>query len=309
MIGASGIQGSKISLISKSEIRYEGILYSINPEENTVALRNVRMFGTEGRKMGPQVLPGDQLYEFIIFRGSDIKDLTVYDTKTEQRPVQDPAILRSGASWAAQDSYSGGGGGWSRHGRGGGGYDQGYQSYGRGRYFNDYRRGYDGGRRWDGREGGRYGGRDSGERRGSQEGRGKGGGSRGARRTDMSQHTGMNFKKHEGEDVVKLEAFDFDSARTKLNMAKVADEFNSEKEEKKLSAPAPAYDSGKGFFDELSCETLERKAGAPSRLTREMRDQQRQIDIQTFGDAIDSRGSGYGYGGRRMHARGRGSRQ
>eukprot|EP00331_Platyophrya_macrostoma_P006085 CAMPEP_0176432582 /NCGR_PEP_ID=MMETSP0127-20121128/15478_1 /TAXON_ID=938130 /ORGANISM="Platyophrya macrostoma, Strain WH" /LENGTH=362 /DNA_ID=CAMNT_0017814777 /DNA_START=65 /DNA_END=1153 /DNA_ORIENTATION=+ len=82
--------GSKISLISKSDIRYEGYLHFINPEENTVGLKNVRMFGTEGRKGGGanEVAAGDQLYEFIIFRGGDIKDLTVY----EDRP-RDPAIV------------------------------------------------------------------------------------------------------------------------------------------------------------------------------------------------------------------------
>lgn len=109
--------GCKISLISKSEIRYEGILYTIDTKESTIALAKgsrlfsfihsfhsphslipstVRSYGTEDRVTDKPVAPRNEVYEYIIFRASDIKDLIVDDPPALQASqLTDPAIIQA----------------------------------------------------------------------------------------------------------------------------------------------------------------------------------------------------------------------
>ena len=80
---------------------YVGTLHEINSDESTVSLENVRSFGTEGRKGKPEeeVAPSEQLYEYIVFRGTDVKDLRIEEgpgpVKENKPPAvpNDPAIV------------------------------------------------------------------------------------------------------------------------------------------------------------------------------------------------------------------------
>lgn len=84
--------GCKISLISKCDIRYEGILYCVDPKESTISLSKVRSYGTETRgDPANYVPPKNEVYDVIIFRASDVKDLRV--DAPEPPGLSDPAII------------------------------------------------------------------------------------------------------------------------------------------------------------------------------------------------------------------------
>jgi protein LSM14 len=79
---------SRISLVSRSGFNYEGILYSINTEKSTVALKNgktflpkikVKILDDNGKQ-----LPNSKIYEFIVFKGNDNQKLTVLKVKKQK---------------------------------------------------------------------------------------------------------------------------------------------------------------------------------------------------------------------------------
>lgn len=81
--------GKTISLISNKGLRYVGLLDNINANDATVALKSVRSLGTEGRMAqngtpNLEVLPGNDVYDYVVFRGSDVKDLSVLDIPIDQ---------------------------------------------------------------------------------------------------------------------------------------------------------------------------------------------------------------------------------
>ena len=102
--------GSKISLISKSEIRYEGILSTIDTKDSTdVALSKVRSFGTEDRPTDRPVAPQDEIYEYVIFRRTDIKDTRVCQPPKPHPTLKgglpnDPAIVQPSAPTTSKTS-------------------------------------------------------------------------------------------------------------------------------------------------------------------------------------------------------------
>ncbi|KAJ7048540.1 Scd6-like Sm domain-containing protein [Mycena amicta] len=94
--------GKPISLISHSDVRYRGILAGIDPAASTIQLSNVFSMGTESRRpMNEYIPPVQEPYQYIIFRASEVKDLSVDEPPPSHRNIHDdPAVIGASAQAA-----------------------------------------------------------------------------------------------------------------------------------------------------------------------------------------------------------------
>lgn len=317
--------GSKISLVTNSELRYEGILININTANSTVTLRDVRMSGTENRKAPHFVMPSAEVFDYIIFNGKDIKDLTVsepgFSVKEDPAVVavnvapphtgyigdhragmngqQDPLLPmhnKMGQSHMANIDYYAYAGHPARNM--GGGH---YSPMNRGmRDVGNYGRN-DGYGRTDGYQRHDYGRHDgsgymgSGNRGGFRGSRGGTGGGPGKVVGELTAQPNTNLK------TQVASAFDFEQSNSKFEKDKV------EKENVQNKPASDTYNKSQSFFDNISCETLNRQHGRDNKIDRE---KQRVLDTETFGPtaALSRAPRYYRRGPRRMGGgmRGRG---
>lgn len=108
-----------------------------------------------------------------------------------------------------------------------------------------------------------------------------------------------------GSAPVPGDDFDFESANARFTKEKLAEdnaEENHDDEEHEAVHTSTVYNKGASFFDNLSCETLERQEPRGDKQKQSL-SEQRKIDTETFGTANLHHG---GRGGMRGGRGGRG---
>jgi protein LSM14 len=314
--------GSRISLISKSEIRYEGILYVINTEESTIALQNVRSYGTEGRAP-TDVPPSEEVYDFIIFRGEDIKDLTVLEgsatqAKPSQRAVlEDPAVVSVGPERKMAPQVSSGGNNSSyyrRNDRNLDHYGQRYPQKGGNTYESSDRRPQSyqrGNNSYGDNRSNNYSSNQTtsystnhasntySHGKGAGKGRGKGSTNHTTGQERPNHPQNRRQYQHKGGPVGELDASENPQTKAlvseEFDFTKAADFEKPSDIEQEANA---GYNKTKSFFDSISCDASQR-ASDMNKFDRAARDKQREVDKETFGVAAVNRP--FGFGGPKRH--------
>ena len=94
-----------VRIITKQAIRYEGEKPVVDKENKTITLRRVRIFGTDDRETAVQIPEFEAVYECVMFRSENIRDLKVLGEKTEK--VLEKKILRTEASFGDLENSDG----------------------------------------------------------------------------------------------------------------------------------------------------------------------------------------------------------
>lgn len=307
-----GLIDSKISLITHNDVKYDGTLFSINANESSMVLKDVKCLGTEDRVTDPtkKVPPNGDVVPFVTFPGQDIKDLIVHDPTAQADPPTPPPARQQQQQQRAPPPAP------ERNNENRPQHHQ-QQQHGRG----------------GGRSGGR-GGR-GGRREPRSDGAGAGTGAHLLKLRERKNHeAGAGSSDGGNKDIASAGEFDFQAGLSVFKkddeLAKVAGGKTSTTDSTDNSNPTPvaaeiSYRKD-DFFDSLSCDLVDRQAGRNTRLTAH---EERSLNTDTFGAiALQNNnyrryygrggrgratGSGYraggrGYGGGRGRGGGRGPR-
>jgi len=83
-----------MNVLSKSNVRYVGILSSVDVKECTIGLAQVRCYGTEGRPGKHEVPGSDRVHDHIVFKAVDIQDLFVLGERMASGGVGSKSALQ-----------------------------------------------------------------------------------------------------------------------------------------------------------------------------------------------------------------------
>ena len=77
----------RIRIITNSEVRYEGTLFDMDSKENTFTLKNVSAYGTEDRRNDIFIHPSSKVFDLVIFRTCEIKNLMGFKGDSKSSPT------------------------------------------------------------------------------------------------------------------------------------------------------------------------------------------------------------------------------